>query len=55
MDGRLGLSYHSLEDRLVKNFLKKGDFSGMEKKDFFAICKPFDEINRKVIVPDELN
>jgi len=45
------MSYHSLEDRLVKNFLKRGSFSGEIEKDFFGnIQKPFTEVNRHPIV-----
>lgn len=50
------MSYHSLEDRLVKNFLKRGSFSGEIEKDFFGnVQKPFTEINRHPIVagPEE--
>jgi len=48
------LSYHSLEDRLVKNFLKKGNLEGELKKDFYGNpLKPFTEINRKPIIPGE--
>ena len=48
------LTYHSLEDRLVKNYIKKGKFSGDVEKDFYGNFKrPFIEINRKVIVPTE--
>ena len=48
------LSYHSLEDRLVKNIFKRGSFSGEIKKDFFGnILKEMKEINRKVIVASD--
>lgn len=47
------MSYHSLEDRLVKNFMKKGSFDGEITKDFYGnILKPFDEITRKPIIPN---
>jgi len=47
------MSYHSLEDRLVKNFLKRGSFSGEIEKDFFGnVQKPFTEVNRHPIVAD---
>ena len=46
------LSYHSLEDRLVKNLIKKGNFEGRIEKDFFGNpIKKLTEINGKVIVP----
>jgi 16S rRNA (cytosine1402-N4)-methyltransferase len=42
------LSYHSLEDRLVKNFIAKGKFFGEVEKDFFGNeSKPFEALNRK--------
>lgn len=48
------LTYHSLEDRLVKNFIKAGRFDGKLEKDFYGnIIAPYQQVNRKVIVPQE--
>ena len=45
------LTYHSLEDRLCKNFIKAGNFEGKIEKDFYGNGQsPFKMINRKVIV-----
>jgi len=48
------ISYHSLEDRLVKNFMKAGNFTGIVNKDFFGNpLTPFKLITRKAIIPSE--
>lgn len=54
-DGRLVvITYHSLEDRVVKNFMRTGNFEGEEKKDFYGnLIAPFRIINKKGTVPGE--
>jgi len=48
------ITYHSLEDRIVKNFMKSGNFEGVENKDFYGnIETPFRIINRKGTTPGE--
>jgi 16S rRNA (cytosine1402-N4)-methyltransferase len=48
------ISYHSLEDRLVKNFIRSGKFEGEAEKDLYGnVHVPFHAVNRKPIRPDE--
>lgn len=49
------ISYHSLEDRLVKNFIKKGMFDGEPERDLYGRWyAPFYPLNSKVIIPNEV-
>ena len=53
--GRLAvITYHSLEDRLVKNFMRTGNFEGDVDKDFFGrVATPWRLVTAKPVVPDE--
>ena len=48
------ITYHSLEDRMVKNFIRTGNLEGIEEKDMFGRTQaPFKAVNRKPILPEE--
>jgi len=48
------ITYHSLEDRIVKNFIRDGKFEGEVEKDFYGnVDVPFKAVNRKIIVPND--
>ncbi len=48
------ITYHSLEDRIVKNFTKAGNFDGKMEKDFFGnAISPFKPISNKITIPSE--
>lgn len=46
------IAYHSIEDRLVKNFIRSGSFTGeLDKDDFGRVLKPLTAVNNKPIIP----
>ena len=48
------MTYHSLEDRMVKNMIKSGNLDGEITKDFYGnVIKPLKAVNNKVIVASE--
>ena len=48
------ITYHSLEDRMVKNYIKTGNIDGTENKDAFGrVNTPLEAVNRKPMVPEE--
>jgi 16S rRNA (cytosine1402-N4)-methyltransferase len=48
------MSYHSLEDRLVKNWMRSGDLTGEETKDIYGNrTRPFDPTSNKAIQPTD--
>ena len=48
------ITYHSLEDRMVKNFIKAGNIRGEVEKDFYGnVNAPLRAVNRKPILPSE--
>lgn len=48
------ITYHSLEDRMVKNFIRSGNIDGVEQKDSFGVSlSPLKAVNRKPILPED--
>jgi 16S rRNA (cytosine1402-N4)-methyltransferase len=48
------ITYHSLEDRMVKNFIKTGNVDGVQQKDLYGnTVTPLEAVNRKPILPEE--